>query len=322
MKLLIVGLDALDSARFTASDLLPLATLRNRAQWGTLHAADVWSGPNWTTIFTGLTKEHHGVTDSLGRPFDSEWIGSRPRDYMWDVLAGAGYTVGVMNFPACYVARAIGPGSWMVGGWPGRPNVAPNRHLPRDFYSDLPDYSERGPLAALRPKGAGPGWAIHEWPYIKYLKWARENYRIELDLAQEMPATDVLMIQCSVLDRVGHMLSTGNKGKRGANDPRYGKAMQLAAWFLSEAMDRWPAEYTALVSDHGFQGTSHSLDGTWAIAGPDVEPMRNNVEQVDFFSTVLDAIGVGCDPRDGAARLIRTSERAAMGAQMKGLGYV
>lgn len=320
MKLLLVGLDALDIKFFESSNLPAFKQLRNRAQWGTLHAAELWSGPNWTTIFTGLTKEHHGVTDSLGRPFDSEWIGSRPRDYLWDVLAENGYTVGVMNFPACYVARTIGPGSWMVGGWPGRPNVAPNQKLPGAFYSDVPDYSERGTLAALRPKGAGPGWAIHEWPFKDYMEWAYKNYDLEIHIAHQMQATDVLMIQCSVLDRAGHMLSTGHKGHQGANDKRYKAALNLAHWFLADAIDIWPSDYVALVSDHGFQGTKHSYNGTWAIAGPDVAPIRNNIEQADFMPTVLAALGIECE-RDGASKLIR-KDTGAFDAQMKGLGYV
>ena len=320
MKLLLVGLDALDIIYFEESELDAFKSLRESSQWGTLHTDELWSGPNWTTVFTGLTKKHHGVTDSLGRPFDSEWIGSRPHDYLWDVLHEAGLTVGVCNFPACYVARAIGYGSWMIGGWPGRPSVSPVKRLPPDFYSDLPDYSERGPLASQRPKGATPGWAIHEMPFEDYLDWAVSNYLLEQQIAADMPATDVLMIQCSVLDRVGHMLSTPNKGKLGTRDPRYQDALKLADYFLELAMDRWPAEYVALVSDHGFRGEKHSHFGTWAIQGPGILQCRNNTEMVNFCPTILDAL-LDCDySRDGTSVLLRDEQDVAE-SRLKGLGY-
>jgi len=324
VKLLLVGLDALDIDYFSSTDLPAFKALRESSQWGTLHTEELWSGPNWTTLFTGLTKGHHGVTDSLGRPFDSEWIGSRPHDYFWDILHEHGLTVGVCNFPACYVARSIGPGSWMIGGWPGRPNIAPNRHLPDDFYSDLPDYSERGPITARRPRGAVPGWASHEIPWPEYLDWATANYTLEIQVAASMPATDVLMIQCSVMDRAGHMLSTPNKGGLGTADKRYRQALQFADYWLSLCLERWPAEYVALVSDHGFRGKEHSPFGTWALRGPGLLKCRNNTEMVNLTPTILDVFGIkyGLEQgRDGQSVLLLDEPELAE-QRMKGLGYV
>jgi len=321
VKLLLVGLDALDIDYFSSSDLPAFKALRESSQWGTLHTEELWSGPNWTTLFTGLTKEHHGVIDNLGRPFNgSEWIGSRPRDYMWDILHEAGLTVGVLNFPACYVARYIGDGSWMIGGWPGPPSAAPARKLPQDFYTDLPDYAERGPLLARRPQGATPGWAIHEVPWQEYLEWAAHNYAVEIDLAQSMPDTDVLMIQCSVLDRAGHMLSTPNKGRKGASDPRYAQALEFANYFLDRCLEQWPAEYTALVSDHGYRGQHHSHFGTWAVRGPDILQCRNNTENLNFCPTVLDALLDSDYSRDGHSVLLQDEPEQAED-RLKGLGY-
>ncbi len=333
MKLLLVGFDGLDSRLFEQSGLPAFAKLRVEGQWGTLRSKDQVTGPCWTTIMTGWTTESHGVTHSLGLPYEgSEWIGSRPRDYLWDELGLEGYSVGVMNFPATPFAREIAGGKgWMVGGWPGRPTAWPAKIvLPADLYSDLGDYSERGKLREQRPRGAMPGWAIHEMPWGKYIVWARRNAEKRIEVAKTLPETEVLMFQDPIMDRAGHMLATPNKGKRGASDKNYNQALILAHWILEHLWSHYQPEFLAIVSDHGFQGSDerkvngplwHSKYGTWALVGPDVLATRSDTDQVNFAPTLLDALGLKLEQRDGSSVLLRQSDAKIIEDRLADLGY-
>ena len=321
-KLIILGFDGFDSELFEASRLPVLKKLRETSQWGTLYSEEMRTGPCWTSVLTGWNIETHGVTHLLGYPIDgSKCFNGRPNDYIFDELNNHGYSVGVANFPSLLHARRLD--GWMIGGWPKRPDIYPAAlRLPDNLYSDLPDYEQRV-LEPRRPTGSQQDWSIHEIPWDEYIEWAGINAFQRLFYAMNrLPQTDVLMIQESVLDRSGHMLSTPNKGKLGTDDERYQEALRLVCSLISAV----ECEYLAIVSDHGFQGLSeadpekgcwHSHNGVWAITGPDIVATRNNTEQVNFMPTVLDALGIQVE-RDGYSVLIKNDVER----QMKGLGYL
>jgi predicted AlkP superfamily phosphohydrolase/phosphomutase len=318
VKLIIAGFDALDSKLFAKTTLPNLKQIRELSQWGTLNSDEMRTGPCWTSILTGLSIENHGVTHLLGLPFDgSNWFGGRLPDYIFDFLSQK-YTVGVVNFPSLYISREVH--GWMIGGWPGQPNIWPYTFkLPLDLYSDLPDYEKRA-LNYLRPQGAQEDWSIHEYPWSDYIKFARKNARMRLDYISSLPSVDVLMIQDSVMDRAGHMLSTPNKGKKGANDKRYLEALDLADWMIGELIKTYKPDYFSIVSDHGFDGSgivNHSKDGVWSLYGKDIVPCRNNTDQVNYTPTILDALGIEIE-RDGKSVLMKDDVER----QLKGLGYI
>jgi predicted AlkP superfamily phosphohydrolase/phosphomutase len=341
MKLCILGFDALDSQLFEKTELPNLSWIRNNGQWGTLYSPEMRTGPAWTSILTGLTIENHGVTDLLGYPREgSNWFLGRPRDYIFDVLHNAGYSVGVANFPSLPYSREIGKQdhdrSWLIAGWPKAPVIRssftyePNVDLPDDLFSDLPDYERRG-LENRKPKGAMEDWAIHELPWEEYIEWATWNAFVRLKFLRKLQNVDVLMVQDSVLDRSGHMLSTPNKGRRGADDSRYREALMLVDVLIGSVIKTWNPDYLSIVSDHGFQGISeanpekgcwHSHRGTWAICGPSIVPVRNNFNQVHYGHTILDSIGLEFGKeKDGISQLI-TEDFSGVEDTMRGLGYL
>jgi hypothetical protein len=336
MKLCILGFDALDVRILEQAESPRLRQFRETGQWGTLISEVMRTGPCWTTILTGKRIETHGVTHLLGYPGGgAEWFGSRPRDYIFDYIHDAGYCVGVANFPSILFARDIGRKlpkivHWMIGGWPNRPNIAPESYrdyLPIGLYSDLPDYETRE-LNHRKPPGAMLDWSIHEVPWGEYIDWATENAWNRVNVIEDLPEVEVLMIQESVLDRAGHMLSTPNKGKLGRDDSRYNEAIGLVEDLIEWAQDSYNPDFLAIVSDHGYQGLSeadpkhgcrHSKRGVWGLLGPGIINCRIDTDQENFAPTVLDAIGITMEECDGYSQLMAEDsvERA-----LKGLGYI
>lgn len=341
MKLAILGFDGFDSRLFESTLFPNLKWLREEGQWGTLYSSEMRTAPCWTSILTALSIENHGITDLLGYPNDgSTWFLARPKDYVFDVLHDRGYSVGVANFPSLLYSREIGKKdhyrSWLLGGWPNKPCIRssftyePNITIPSWLYSDLPDYEKRVlDLDRRKPKGAMFDWAIHEIPWKEYICWAERNAFHRLDIISTFPKVEVLMVQESVLDRAGHMLSTPNKGRQGTEDKRYKNALELVDSLVGHVKKTWNPDYISIVSDHGFQGISeadiekgcwHSERGIWAIAGENIVQARNNMEQVHYSPTILSVLGIDfC--RDGKSQLV-TEDFSGTEDVLRGLGYL
>jgi len=321
MKLLIAGFDGLDSSIFESS--IALKELRETSLWGTLRSAEMETGASWTTILTGWLVKTHGLRGFMGARKDTVHFHGRPHDYIFDVLAGE-YKVGVVNFPTMCVPRAIGEGSWTIGGWPYEPRVYPGTiEIPPDYYTDIADYGRRA-VPEREPTERDHHymwWLQGEMSATEYFEFARMNQMKRIEIAAQLPA-DVLMIQCSVMDRAGHLLSNNTDyGGQGANHTDYDQFIQIVEWSVDELLDRFEPEFFALVSDHGFRGRNHSPQGTWALRGQDVLPLRFDTDQECFMPTVLDALGIEV-VRDGISVLHRQSEQEAQSETLKALGYL
>ena len=325
MKLLIAGFDGLSAGIFESTELDALRELRETAQWGTLRSAEMETGASWTTVLTGWPVEIHGLRGFMGARIDNHvYFYNRPHDYIFDELADAGYTVGVINFPTMDKPRAIGQGSWMIGGWPYEPRAYPGTmQLPTDYYTDIADYGRRS------VPDREPGMPHHHmwWPQQvigteEYFDFASDNQQRRIEVAASATAVDVLMIQCSVMDRVGHLLAYHpDYGGMGANHTAYEPFVQIVEWSIQELQERFHPEFLALVSDHGFAGRGHSPDGVWALRGPDVLPLRFDMEQECFMPTVLDALGIDV-VREGISMLHTCSEQEQQLETLKALGYL
>jgi len=326
MKLLIAGFDGLDSRLFEDTELPELKKIRETSQWGTLRSEKMETGASWTTILTGWLAETHKLVGFVGPTKENPiWFGSRPHDYIFDELGRAGFTVGVINFPTMRTARPIeGVGGWMVAGWPYHPNAYPGTlEIQPDYFTSLADYAHR--YAPQRE----PSCLHHHtwWPYLvvgpdEYYKLTRENQQRRIEIAQNAPPVDVLMIQCSMMDRIGHILSIHPDYERGTkHKDEYERVLELVDWSVGELLRRFEPEHFALVSDHGFHDRGHSPTGTWALSGPDVFPLRLDTEQENFMPTVMEAMDIKV-MREGTSVLIRRSEQARQSEVLAALGYM
>lgn len=326
MKLLIAGFDGLDSCLFESTELPELKKLREAALWGTLRSEKMETGASWTTILTGWLAETHGVVGFIGATAaHPAWFGNRPHDYIFDELGRAGFTVGVINFPTMTLARAIeGAGGWMVAGWPYYPRVYPGTiEIPADYFTDLADYGAR-----IAPHKE-PDCLHHHtwWPYLvvepdEYYTLARQNQQRRIEIAANAPDVDVLMIQYSVMDRIGHILTYhSDYGSGTRHKEEYERGLELVDWSVGELLRRFEPEHFALVSDHGFHDVGHGPDGTWALSGPDVFPLRLDTEQENFMPTTLGVMGIKV-ARDGTSVLLRCSEQERQSETLAALGYL
>ena len=326
MKLLIAGFDGLDSSIFESTELPALKKLREESLWGTLRSAEMETGASWTTILTGWLVETHGLRGFMGASISNNvFFYGRPHDYIFDVLAGEGYKVGVLNFPTIDVPRSIGDGSWTVGGWPYEPRTYPGTiEIPDDYYTDVADYGKRGaPDREPTERAHHYMWWMHQvMDDAEYFEFAQANQMKRIELASLLPTVDVLMIQCSVMDRAGHLLSYHpDYGGAGASHDAYDQFIKVVEFSVKELLGLFEPEFFALVSDHGFQNRSHGPNGTWALSGPDVLPIRFDTDQECFMPTVLDALGISV-ARDGNSILHRCSEQEAQSETLKALGYL
>jgi len=324
VKLLIAGFDGLDSSIFESADAFK--KLREESLWGTLRSAEMETGASWTTILTGLLVETHGLRGFMGAgPGRPVYYYNRPHDYIFDVLAEEGYKVGVVNFPTMDVPRPIGDGSWTIGGWPYEPRAYPGTiEIPTDYYTDIADYGKRGvPDREPMERDHHHAWWLQGvMSATEYFEFAHTNQLKRIDVAADAPPVDVLMLQCSVMDRAGHLLSNhADYEGRGANHLAYDQFIQVVEWSVEELLERFDPEFFALVSDHGFRGRNHSPQGTWALQGPDVFPIRFDTDQENFMPTVLDALDIGVT-REGISVLIRSSEQEAQSKILEALGYL
>lgn len=326
MKLLIAGFDGLDSRIFQLTELSTLRELREASQWGTLWSAEMETGASWTTILTGWLVETHGLRGFMGARTDNEcYFYNRPHDYIFDELSKVGYKVGVVNFPTMDVPRSIGAGSWTIGGWPYHPRMYPGTiEVPPDYYTDIADYGHRfmGHRKPMDRPHHHMWWPHQVMDIDEYFAFVCQNQQRRIEIAAEAPPVDALMVQCGVMDRAGHLLSYHPDYEGlGASHTAYSQFLQVVEWSIDELLGRFEPEFFALVSDHGFYDRGHCPEGTWALRGPDVLPLRFDTDQENFMPTVLDALGIGI-VRDGISVLHRRSDQERQSETLRALGYL
>lgn len=285
-----------------------------------------FTGPSWTSIYTGQTADIHGLKDLWGRPRNGSKAFVNVREaYIWDILNQNGLTTGVATMPITYPARHVQ--GWMIAGFPSpRLSVTGPVTVPADF---LVDHSE-----AIRRTQPIPsiGYAWHDQMTlaedIEHLK------QTELRKAELVPQwlaaqpVDALFVQYSCLDRVGHELN--NYARRGIPFD-YRHVYELYDWFDAELLPKLlqiEADYLVIVSDHGWpkwaegQG-SHDQHGVYALRGPDVPAgMRLDARNIDIMPTTLDLLGFTPPSVAGHSVLMRSSELDLIDEHLEGLGYL
>jgi predicted AlkP superfamily phosphohydrolase/phosphomutase len=285
-----------------------------------------FTGPSWTSIYTGQTADIHGLKDLWGRPRnDSRAFVNVREAYVWDVLNQHGLTTGVATMPITYPARRVQ--GWMIAGFPSpKLSATGSISVPSDF---LVDHSEAIRRTARIP---GIGYAWHD---LLTLEEDLEHLRqVELAKARQVPAwlaeqpVDSLFVQYSCLDRVGHELN--NYARRGKTFD-YGHVYAMYDWFDAALLPRLleiQADYLVVVSDHGWprwsegQG-SHDQHGVYALRGADVPAgLRLDARNIDIMPTTLDLLGIEPPPVAGRSVLVRESELALIDEHLEGLGYL
>jgi predicted AlkP superfamily phosphohydrolase/phosphomutase len=176
MRLYFLGLDGLAASIIFDPD--------HRGRWPNLEqlcaeslygpcdceAQYIFTGPSWTSIYTGQPAEVHGLTDLWGRPLNgSRAFPTVKEPYIWEVLNRHGLTCGVVTMPITYPARPIR--NYMIAGFPSprRSPSPPTSWLTTAKPSAAPNAS---------PAWAGRGMTGCRWRRIWRIcgRWSCEKW--------------------------------------------------------------------------------------------------------------------------------------------------
>lgn len=285
-----------------------------------------FTGPSWTSIYTGQTADIHGLKDLWGRPRNgSRAFVNVQEAYVWDILNENGFSTGVVTMPITYPARNVD--GFMIAGFPSpQLSVTGSLTVPEDF---LVDHSE-----AIRRTDRIPGVG-YAWHDQRTLEEDLEHLKqVELRKAELVPGwleehpVDVLFIQYSCLDRVGHELN--NYARRGVPFD-YKHVYDLYDWFDAELLPLLldiKSDALVVVSDHGWpkwaegQG-SHDQHGVYVVRGEDIPAgMRLDGRNIDIMPTTLDLMGITPPAVAGHSVLMRASDLDLIDEHLEGLGYL
>lgn len=314
-RLLIVGFDALDYHLF-----------EEHAQGGlcvhSLLAETPVTGPSWTTIYTGMGRHRHGVTDLWGRRFSGlrirngtalvhakeallgrrDWRDFLTRTYstclvpyIWDYLNKAGVEVGLFNLPITFPPRKVK--GFHVSGFPIPPKgsyVYPSKlqKLIPSNYSEMSDMIQwfSNPLRDDVHSWEKPLLNMEFSSVLERIK--RDSFALADSFCEMVRTEDFLMIQFSFLDRIGHVYGINEKTEHSL----YASVNQL----ISFLQNRLRPQNLLVISDHGFQSTTHTDEGVFAYTGIDfvhIDSLR--IDTRDITPTVLHLYGIHIDNLEG-----------------------
>lgn len=285
----------------------------------------VFTGPSWTSIYTGQPAAVHGITDLWGRPVNGSRTFQTVREkFIWDILNDHDLTCGLVTMPITYPARPLK--GFMIAGFPSpRLSVTGNVQVPPDF---IIDHSQEIRKTTSIP-GIGYSWhdehSLEEDLELLKVSELRKAEVVKGLLRQR--EVDALFVQYSCLDRVGHELN--NYARRGQGyDPRH--ILEMYDWFdgtLLPILLEIEADYLVIVSDHGWQNCKgygqHEPSGVFMVRGEDIpKGLRIETRNIDVLPTVLDVLSLPPVDVAGHNVLIRQSELDEINQQLAGLGYI
>ncbi len=335
MRLLVIGVDAATPEILFAEDpkigFPNVRYIKRGGIYGKLRSVDpCQTGPAWTSFYTGLPPEKHGVREHWGRGEFADIC--RDRLPFWYKLTDAGADVGIFNMPCTYPAINPGGDSYIVSGFPVPDNgtrlyYPPDLKLPEDYIVDIMNEDKR-PRIPEAERAA----------YIRRCLQIETSHLSNFVIVNKDYDVDLAMVQFPILDRLGHRLWTGD-------EPPF------AIWlfyrivfevFIPELIDKIKPDNILILSDHGFRGggsrgrdeegiDDHSYNGIFMAYGKDIgahgEYKHINGEDAsitELANTILSIYGIyppcalGCEEY---VSIDFSDEDESIKEQLEGLGY-
>jgi predicted AlkP superfamily phosphohydrolase/phosphomutase len=218
VRLLVIGLDGMDY--FMAKRTIPKHRFKNfRPILKKLLVEETHTGPSWASFYTGLDKEAHGVVDGWGRNVGESNSYKDIQDYVfWNLLEKAGYDVYTDNLP-------ITP-----SGFP----FAPEKE--KDVVNWVHKPSEVTPVFWRQ--------TIRKMSFEDVISKVR-THSLNLIDGKQLENRDLVFVQFSFLDRIGHVFSF-------KNDDMMMKSYELAYELVDKLFKLTKPQYLIVISDHGF----------------------------------------------------------------------
>ncbi len=268
MKLFFLGLDGASAQIMFERNLPNTRRLLAQSRYQACMAEEdyPYTGPSWTSIYTGMSAEEHGVTDLWGRNIEGSESYDTLRDpVIWEMLNHAGMSTGVVHMPMTTCTRQVN--GYIVSGFPNdldHAGVAAEL-MPLLQARDISDLIRLTPRDRILDNTWYRNYTLDQSIEIlkKMIDWKVEAVRI---LVHTHPV-DCLFVQYSMLDRIGHLLNQYLRLRDG-QDWSYEPLLELYDWLDTrlEALLDVGADYELLIitSDHGWpaQATEpYSYDG-------------------------------------------------------------
>lgn len=283
-KLLIVGFDAMDGTilldQVYAGRWITFESLYKQGNAGICWAEVPDTGPSWTTIYTGQPSEVHGVTDFWGRTIlNGKSFVDVDLPFLWDWVNAAGLAVGIINLPVTYPPRQVN--SYMISGFPAPKGTIithpPDLSLPDDY---VVDYINLLPEEQATPKR----WFQTRNPY-EALEQMKLIEKCKLRALQLLPLCDLMAIQFTIVDRIGHM--THHRAL-----PWLLKAYDWCDYLLGKAIAISNPDTVVVVSDHGFDTDDHTHSGIFIAKGPGLVRATIECQNLDVLPQALEILKI------------------------------
>jgi len=209
------------------------------------------TGPMWTSIYTGLKPQEHGVTSGGWNDGDSKF---HVMNTVWDKLSSEGHEMYLYGMPMTYKAKEIN--GKMVSGFISTTlkSMWSNCVYPEEFEDELRDgmiENTASYVAKVKTDGAKPGTDTEN--FYNKLRTAELNRLSTFKETHDQE--EIVAYGTTLVDKMGHVAGI-------SEDSEYAvKSYKILDELLGELLETLQPEDVAIVSDHGFTEYSHSTTG-------------------------------------------------------------
>lgn len=273
------------------------------------------TGPMWTSIYTGLYPEQHGLTEGGWREGESIF---HEINTVWDKLSQeTDKQIALYGMPMTYRAKPIQ--GWMVSGFVHTTLKSmydnclyPENLLDNDFIENTAAYRAKVKLE----EGCHPDMPEEPENAIEILREGEEN-RLETfkNLVEEKGTPDIAAYGTTFADKVGHIDTINPANQTTINAYKYIDQM------LKQLLETLEPEEIVIISDHGFSGWSHDELGYY------LDTTGEGMQTVfDFTPWLLNHFDIeykgGEYGKQGELEGLSDEEKDQMTNQLADLGYI
>lgn len=264
LKLLILGIDAADpDIILKHRDILPnLDKLCKQGAYGRVKSL-FYSCDIWTSFYTGLTPEKHGVQYlRLSNPKANQPLNSAPH-YLWNTINQQSLSFGMVEGLYTYPAPVI-DGFF----WSGKPKLGNDYTFPASLKDQLTEGYPKdlipSPISTYgieEPFASAPVEKLQEIleqnyyaEYPEHLTRKLSWYREKIQQLYKAYPVDVMFYYTTDLDLFGHFT------QHPACLPVTLQTYQALDRFVGEIIEECQPEAVLFISDHGMQPTAKVFD--------------------------------------------------------------
>jgi predicted AlkP superfamily phosphohydrolase/phosphomutase len=263
---IILGIDGADyeviQYLVSKGDLKHFRKLMGDGVFGPLKSTiPPFTAPAWTSFFTGVYPEKHGIYDFVSRnlgTYDLGLVSSRDRRVvpLWSIISDRGKRVAVVNVPMTYPPEALN--GIMISGFPFSSEEDKDITFPPNLLRELEDEYGSYELHEGNIIGTEYEEKKTKWDIGTYVKAMKKTFDISLNL-MDKESFDCFITEIQELDPVQHEFWCFwdnivdfyvHKENLGRAVPRIYAEIDLLLGRMMDSMNETCILF--VISDHGF----------------------------------------------------------------------